>query len=135
MIAYYIDSSAAIKLLVAEQESKALQKFISSSGATFVSSACIDIELTRSVTRNSPKSLKAAQKLLDTIQKVDISMDIIKSASLLLPESKLRSLDAIHLATFNKLSQAFVGMITYDAVLVSCCKQLGLNVFAPGKTI
>lgn len=135
MNAYYIDSSAAMKLLVPEKESKALQKFVASTGATFVSSALIDVEITRNINRFYPKGSKATQAFLDTILKIDITRDIVSSASLLLPQSRLRSLDAIHFATYKKLSDAFSGMVTYDAVLVNACQQLGLKVFAPGVSI
>ena len=135
MIAYYIDSSAAMKFLVPEKESKELQKLATMTGATFVSSALIDIEITRNVRKLYPKGAKAALAFLETIQKIDISNDIVRSAAQLLPQSKLRSLDAIHLATFKKLSDGFVGMITYDAVLVKSAQELGLNVFAPGAAI
>jgi predicted nucleic acid-binding protein len=49
----------------------------------------------------------------------------------LLPPAKLRSLDAIHLASALALGDELRGFVTYDEVLAESATQSGLRVTSP----
>jgi predicted nucleic acid-binding protein len=100
----YLDTSALMKLVVDEAETRALQEELRRWGdGRFVTSALTGVELPRSVrravqAREGEDALRAAVALLDTVIRVPISSDVITRAASLEPAT-LRSLDAIHLAS------------------------------------
>jgi hypothetical protein len=62
---YYIDTSAALKLLVDASHSRVFAAFYDeSAGASWVSSALLRIEVTRAVSRVMPAVLPAAREML-----------------------------------------------------------------------
>jgi uncharacterized protein with PIN domain len=78
---YYLDTSAALKLLVEESHSKAFAAFYdAASAATWASSALLRIEVMRAVTRVFPALLPDARELLLAIDFVSIDDDIVDTA-------------------------------------------------------
>jgi hypothetical protein len=78
---YYVDTSAALKLLVEESHSKAFAEFYDeAAGATWVSSALLRIEVMRAVTRVFPALLPDARDLLLAFDFVSIDDDIVDAA-------------------------------------------------------
>jgi predicted nucleic acid-binding protein len=128
---YYIDTSAALKLLVEESHSKAFAGFYDeAAGAAWVSSALLRIEVMRAVTRAFPALLPDARDLLLAFDFVSIDDDIVDTA-MNEPERMLRSLDAIHLATARVLGPDLTGLVTYDDRLAAVGKDAGFEIVSP----
>jgi predicted nucleic acid-binding protein len=128
---YYLDTSAALKLLVEESYSKAFAQFYDEAvGATWVSSALLRIEVMRTVTRVFPALLPDARDLLLAFDFVNIDDDIV-DAAMNEPDRMLRSLDAIHLATARVLGTDLTGLATYDDRLAAAAKDGGFEIVSP----
>jgi predicted nucleic acid-binding protein len=128
---YYIDTSAALKLLAEETHSKAFAEFYdNAAGASWVSSALLRIEMMRAVTRVMPSALPDARDLLLAFDFVGIDDDIV-DAAMNEPDRLLRSLDAIHLATARVLGPDLDGLTTYDDRLAKAARDAGIPVIAP----
>jgi uncharacterized protein len=128
---YYADTSAVIKLLVEETDSKAFAAFYDAhSDAEWVSSALLRIELTRAVARAMPALLPDARELLLAFSYVAIDDDIVEGA-INEPDRGLRSLDAIHLATARILAPELDALVTYDDRLLRAASDAGLVTVSP----
>jgi uncharacterized protein len=128
---YYADTSAVIKLLVEETCSKAFAAFYDShADAEWVSSALLRIELTRAVTRAMPALLPDARDLLTAFSYAAIDADIVEAA-MDEPDRKLRSLEAIHLATARVFGPDLDALVTYDNQLATAARDAGLMIVAP----
>jgi hypothetical protein len=128
---FYVDTSAAIKLLVEESHSKAFAAFYDAhADAEWVSSALLRIELTRAVMRAMPALLPDARDLLLAFSTVAIDDDIVEGA-MNEPDRGLRSLDAIHLATARMLAPELDGLLSYDDRLSKAATDAGLAVVSP----
>ena len=131
MSLYYADTSAVIKLLTEETNSKAFAAFYDSNAdAEWVSSALLRIEVMRAVARTVPALLPDARDLLTAFSYIAIDDDIVEAA-MNEPDRSLRSLDAIHLATARILGSDLDALITYDARLSTAANDAGLLTAAP----
>ena len=131
MSLYYADTSAVIKLLTEETNSKAFAAFYDSNAdAEWVSSALLRIEVMRAVARTVPALLPDARDLLTAFSYIAIDDDIVEAA-MNEPDRSLRSLDAIHLATARILGSDLDALITYDARLITAANDAGLLTAAP----
>ena len=131
MSLYYADTSAVIKLLVEETDSKAFAAFYDAhSDAEWVSSALLRIELTRAVARAMPPLLPDARELLLAFSCIAIDDDIVEGA-MSEPDRGLRSLDAIHLATARILAPELDALVTYDDRLLRAATDAGLVIVSP----
>ncbi len=131
MTLYYADTSAVIKLLVEETDSKAFAAFYDAhADAEWVSSALLRIEVTRAVARAMPALLPDARDLLLAFSCIAIDDDIVEGA-MNEPDRGLRSLDAIHLATARVLAPELDGLVSYDDRLVRAAADAGLDVVSP----
>lgn len=131
MSLYYIDTSAALKLLAEESHSRAFAAFYDeSAGASWVSSALLRIEVIRAVGRVMPAALPEARALLLAFDYVNIDDEVVEAA-MNEPDRMLRSLDAIHLATARVLGPDLDGLATYDDRLVVAAKDAGIPVIDP----
>ena len=131
MSLYYADTSAIIKLLVEETDSKAFAAFYDAhSDAEWVSSALLRIELTRAVARAMPALLPDARELLLAFSCIAIDDDIVEGA-MSEPDRGLRSLDAIHLATARILAPELDALVTYDDRLLRAATDAGLVIVSP----
>jgi uncharacterized protein len=128
---YYIDTSAALKLLAEESHSRAFAAFYDeSAGASWVSSALLRIEIIRAVSRVMPAALPDARALLLAFDYVSIDDEVV-DAAMNEPDRMLRSLDAIHLATARVLGPDLDGLATYDDRLAAAAKDAGIPVIDP----
>jgi uncharacterized protein len=128
---YYADTSAVVKLLVEETDSKAFAAFYDAHyDAEWVSSALLRIELTRAVARAMPALLPDAQDLLLAFSCIAIDEDIVEGA-MNEPDRALRSLDAIHLATARILAPELDALVTYDDRLLRAATDAGLVTISP----
>ena len=127
---YYLDTSAAVKLVVAEEETTALRRWMEKRSAQIVSSDLLRTELLRSIRRKAPGSMRLARDLLDSVVLVRLPTAAYETAGLLEPVG-LRSLDALHLAGAMTLGDEIRGMITYDHCLADAARSHGIEVLAP----
>lgn len=125
MIAY-VESSAAVKLLVDERESAALVSWLRQPDTT-VSTLLTETEMRRSAQRLGYDQ-RAVTEVLDGMHLFEIERIDYSSAGLL-PGRDLRSLDALHIAAAVRLGvDCFV---TYDERQAAAATELGLTVVSP----
>ena len=131
-MAVYLDTSAALKLAVAEPESGALRDFLGRYSDGFVSSTLLAVELRRAALRanDAAVALAAVGTVIPAIRLVGIDDDVIGQASILQPPP-LRSLDAVHLATALILGPAVEAMVCYDKRLAEAAAGAGIDVHSP----
>ena len=133
----YMDTSALVKLVVAEKESQSLQTFLSErADDTLFSAALARTELVRAVAQNGVQAIADARHLLSTIDTVVLNRQLLDDAGTLQP-LRLRSLDAIHLTTAqvltNESGAVLTAFVTYDRRLLECAKAAGLPIASPGQ--
>lgn len=134
MSVYYVDTSAAIKLLHDETHSQAFAEFYdANTTASWVSSALLRIEVMRAVTRATPALLSDARDLLTAFDVIPIDDDVVESA-MNEPDRSLRSLDAIHLSTARVIGAELTGLVTYDDRLTHAATEAGLPTLSPQAT-
>jgi uncharacterized protein len=128
---YYAGTSAVIKLLAEETDSKAFAAFYDDHGdAEWVSSALLRIEVVRAVARVAPALLPDARDLLTAFSYIAIDDEIVEGA-MNEPDRALRSLDAIHLATARILAPELDGLLSYDDRLGKAATDAGMPVLSP----
>jgi predicted nucleic acid-binding protein len=126
----YLDTSAALKLVIPEAETPALEMWIAErAGVPRVSSRLLRIEMLRSIARNAPGRVSRANVILSSI--AALSIDDIAPTAEVIGDRTLRSLDAIHLATAHELRTELTAFVCYDKRLSDSARMLGLPVEAP----
>ena len=128
-MSWYIDSSAILKLLIAEKESAALTGFID---VKLMSSVLTRVEVIRSLHRISPEKIPDATLILANLDLTPVNPFIIDIAENFGPLITLKSLDAIHVASTIFLNTTVQGLITYDKQMIANAKMLGVHVVSPG---
>lgn len=127
--AIYLDSSAIVKLAVAEPESAALSRYLRRR-RPLVSSALAKAEVTRVLLPLGKPAARRGQEVLVRLELIRISDRILAAAGALLP-AELRTLDAIHLATAQQLGRDLARLITYDERMRAAATAVGCPVAAP----
>jgi predicted nucleic acid-binding protein len=128
----YLDTSAALKLVVPEQETSDLEIWLAErAGLPRVSSRLLRIEMLHTVARNAPHRRDRANVILSSIAL--LSMDDVAATAEVLGDGMLRSLDAIHLATAHEIRTELTALVCYDKRLADSARSLGLPVEAPGR--
>ena len=127
--ATYLDSSALVKLAVEEPESSALRRYLRRRGP-LVSSALAKTEVRRALLPFGDAGLRAGQEVLARVELVRVNDRVLDDAGGLLPPH-LRSLDAIHLATAQRLGADLAAVVTYDERMAKAAEAIGLSVAAP----
>ena len=127
--ATYLDSSAIVKLVVAEPESPALRHYLRRR-SPFVTSALATTEVSRAMLPLGAAAVRRGQQVLARLELIRISDRILEEAGSVLP-ADVRSLDAIHLATIQELGGDLARVVTYDARMAGAANAAGLPVVAP----
>lgn len=129
---YYLDTSAVMKLIVDESDSRSFRTWFAKqpSSVRLVSCDLARTELLRASRRVSVRYVARAREVLDSLILMTVPTSIFERAALL-PPAKLRSLDAIHLASALALGDELRGFVTYDEVLAESATQNGLRVTSP----
>jgi predicted nucleic acid-binding protein len=130
-VAVYLDSSAFVKLVVAEPESRALRAFLTRRRTRHVSSAILRAEALRAVRHGGPEVLTNTRSALRRVELVAVTDGILDGAGALEPRV-LRTLDAIHLATALALGDDLEILVTYDTRMAEGARLLGLEAESPG---
>jgi hypothetical protein len=125
----YLDSSAVVKLVIAEPESAALRRYVRSR-RPLVSSALARTEVLRSLLSLGDVALARGRRVLRMIELLRVNDRVFEAAGTLLP-AEVRSLDAIHLATAAQLGDDLGVVVTYDARMADAAAKLGLHTQTP----
>lgn len=129
-MAFYLDTSALTKLVVAESETTALRSWLAEQDRTLVSCDLVRTELTRAVRRVAPDRMVDAHAVLDGLTLLTFPASVFASAGRLDPV-KLRTLDAVHLAAALELGDDLEALVAYDERLQQAARLNGINVVAP----
>ena len=130
MTSFYLDSSAALKLVVSEAGSQDLSTWIERTRPALIACDLVRTEVLRACRRHSTEATARGRSVLDAITIFPISADLCASAAFLEPLT-MRSLDAIHLAAALSLGDDISGVVTYDERLAEACRWHGVQVLAP----
>lgn len=127
----YLDSSALIKLVLPEKESRALLQSLAD-WPVRLSSELAAVEVVRAARRASadPAVEQRAVEILAGLHLLKIDSAVLDRASHLEPRT-LRSLDALHLASALSLGEDLGAIVVYDTRLAAAATELGLRVLAP----
>ena len=125
----YLDSSAIVKLVLPEPETRALRELLRS-WPERVSSVVARIEVERVARRIGGGSVRRAGSVLSRIALVDLDGPVQRVAAALEPP-ELRTLDAIHVATAISLGGDLGALCAYDARLAAAAATSGIAVVAP----
>lgn len=128
----YFDSSAVVKLVQRERESAALRRFLRRhQGDVQVTSALARVEVVRAVAAGGPAAVAHARRQLGRLHQIAVDITVIDTAALLAPDTLLRSLEALHLASASLLGADLRAVLTYEERIGSAAASMGLMVSAP----
>ena len=128
---FYLDASAAAKLVLVESGSDALRKWMESSNPTIVSSDLLRTELLRAIARHIPDQIAQGHMVLESITMISLPRSVFETAETLGPPN-LRSLDAIHLAAAMELGgDELEAIVTYDARMADAAQTMDIAVISP----
>jgi predicted nucleic acid-binding protein len=125
----YVDSSAIVKLAVAEPESSALRRYLSRR-QPLVSSALARTEVVRALLPAGADAVARGEQVLRRIELIRVNDRVLSEAGRMQPP-ELRSLDAIHLASARQLGTTVKLIVTYDDRMVDAAKLCGWSVASP----
>ncbi|GAC1641517.1 MAG: type II toxin-antitoxin system VapC family toxin [Candidatus Dormibacteraceae bacterium] len=126
----YLDTSAAVKLLMTEPESPALRRWLRRRPER-ASAALLKVELVRVVRRaGSARLIPEARKLLAGVHLIRLDDALLDRAGDLDP-IELRSLDSIHIAAAVSLGDDLAAVVSYDDRLLAAANSLGLPTATP----
>jgi uncharacterized protein len=127
----YLDSSALIKLALAEPETAALSSYLAKRGdQALVSSSLHRAEVLRAIWRAEAGALPRAQRMIRRVSLVTLSHDLLDNAATL-PPSSLSTTAAIHLASALTLKRDLTAFVSYDKQLLDAAESAGLPVVSP----
>jgi hypothetical protein len=125
----YLDSSALVKLVVRESESRALRGYLERERER-LSCGLARTEVLRAVRPVGPAAVERARRLFRSINMIRLDDTLLDAAGMLEP-LVLRSLDAIHLAAAQLVAPTLRAFVTYDRRLADAAASLGFPVAAP----
>jgi predicted nucleic acid-binding protein len=123
----YLDSSAAIPLIRAEESTPKVREYLQDLRIDqhyLISGRIIETEMRRAATRLDIDQSEVSS-VLRGIEIIEITPAIFRAAGQTQPQH-LRSLDALHLATALAANASV--MITLDQRLIEACSEVGLSV-------
>ena len=136
----YFDSSALVKRGITETHSEELRDVVEElqvGANVLMSSTLAWVEVSRTI-----RSVLEAEDPADLVRVIDSSLSGIREAPIgraiasmarRIGSSRMRSLDAIHLATASALdADVFVG---YDRRLMQVAEEMGFRTFSPGVSV
>jgi uncharacterized protein len=132
---FYTDTSALVKLVRDEPESRTLRVFLTD--ADLLSCELVLTELPRAIRRAVALDARLplddliarAGELLDAVALLPLERPLLVAAGSI-AEASLRALDAIHVAAAIELSP-LDGFVSYDERQSAAARLAGLRTFAP----
>ena len=130
---WYLDSSVALRILLGH--SAAAIRWLderAACGDTFVSSRLLELEMTRVLRRESLDPTLAREFIAEmALLKLDDAL--ISEAAAIRPH--IKTLDALHLASAQRLGVTAVTIVTHDANMKRVADGLGFEVHDPVGTV
>ncbi|MGI9093100.1 MAG: type II toxin-antitoxin system VapC family toxin [Mycobacteriales bacterium] len=127
----YLDSSALLKLLFEEDESAALERWMSErAGAPTLSSELAKVEVVRATRRLDTDAVPAARALVSQLDLIPLSGGLI-DAAVDAGGPALRTLDALHLASALSIRTELTAFVAYDNRLIAAAEAAGLEPTRP----
>jgi hypothetical protein len=127
--AVYLDSSAIVKLVVHEPETDALLQYLAR-GHLQATSALARVEVVRAVRRHGRSAIARAGDIIDSLNLLVLDDALLDHAATIAADD-LRSLDAIHIASAQRLDDTLRALITYDGRMLNAARALGLAAIGP----
>lgn len=131
MSRWYLDTSAALKLLVEEADSAALADMLDQQEPDLVACLVLETEMRRSAQRLPALTQQAVSELLEGVSLYELPPSLFVEAGLL-PGPDLRSLDALHLAAAIRIGVD--GVLTFDQRMADSARELGIPVIEVSLT-
>ena len=128
MSVWYLDTSAALKLLIEEPESPALAQTVDREQPDLVAGWVLETELRRAAQRLPALGMDVVSEFLAGVSLYEMPGSLFREAGIL-PGETLRSLDALHLAAAVRIGVDLV--LTYDVRMADSARLLGLPVLSP----
>ena len=125
-----MDASAIVKLVLSENESPALRRYLRRKRRPLVTRALARTEVARALLPFGAMTIARGYQTLQTLTVIRINDRILLRAGTM-PPTELRTLDAIHLATAVQLGDDLGRVCTYDERMRTAATALGLTVIAP----
>jgi predicted nucleic acid-binding protein len=126
---WYIDSSVALRVLLGHSERAALWcDERADAGDSFVSSRLLVLEMMR-VYRREGLPVSEVQDYVAELTLLAVDGALIAEAAAIRPH--ITSLDALHLASAQRIGAGMVTVITHDATMAKVADALGFDVFDP----
>jgi uncharacterized protein len=129
MAATYLDSSAIVKLAVREPESDALRRYLRRR-RSLITSALARTEVLRALLPGGERAVAGGRRVLSRIDLVRVNDQVLGRAGTVLP-MELRSLDAIHLTTAERIGRDLGEIVTYDERMAAAARHMGYKVSSP----
>jgi predicted nucleic acid-binding protein len=135
MTAWYVETSAFVKLVSEEAQSDALSRWLDElhwPSDRLVSSDLLRTEARRVARRSTDAGAYA--RTLERLERVDLlplSPEVCDDAGVVEPP-RLRSLDAIHMVAAQTLGDDLAGIVTYDRRMVEAAALHGIVTVSPG---
>lgn len=128
----YVDTSALVKLLIAEEETDALTDVLRGLPDRLTSSQLTIAELSRIMLR-AVGDADVARGLLDTLDLLTVDEALLWRAGRLPSPAGtfLRTADAVHLVTAMELGET--AFLTYDRRQAQAAENQGFRVVTPGQ--
>jgi uncharacterized protein len=126
----YLDASALVTYVIQRPSFAELRRFLEARGGSpLITSTVGFIETVRSCDRMGSFPNLMGQLLRDYAE-LQITAEIRDRAANL--PGRLKTLDAIHVATAETLGEDLISFITYDSAMASVARSRGLPVASPG---
>jgi len=125
---WYLDTSAALKLLIEEPESPALAQTVDREQPDLVAGWVLETELRRAAQRLPALGMDVVSEFLAGVSLYEMPGSLFREAGIL-PGETLRSVDALHLAVAVRIGVDLV--LTYDVRMADSARLLGLPVLSP----
>ncbi len=126
---WYLDTSVALRILLGHSQS-AIDWYdnLADRRATFVSSRILELEMKR-VLRRESIAVDGADEFLSELALLAVDNRLITEAAAIRPH--IKSLDALHLASAQRIGAGNATIMTHDANMATVADSLGFDVVDP----
>lgn len=129
----YLDSSALLKLVRREDETAALSEWLNvRPDEPVVTSELGRVEVLRAARRVGSQALAEARVVVGDLDLVPLDRTV-QDVACDITHPRLRTLDALHLASAVLLSDELTAFVAYDHRLAAAAQATGLVVATPGQ--
>lgn len=124
----YLDTSAFVKLVVAEPDSSSLRQWLRK-WPDRASATLLRVESVRAVAPTGPKAIRTARWQMSRMHLIELNRPLLDMAATL--PGPLRSPDSIHLAAAQSLGSDLGAVVTYDQRVAQAASRMGMTVESP----